>query len=368
MENNRVVLINNIPSPYSVDLYRTLQQNHPEYEFHIIFTSASEGNRNWKGEVSSLNHVSILESKVIRLKTRTDQRYIHFPASIQKKLEEIDPIAVIAKEYNPSALSSLAWCRKRKRKFIHVTEGTLLTEKNLNFIQKYSRKKIITKADFCIAASTKAKEKLEFWKCPKEKIAISFLTFDMHALRKAERKPIPGRLLYVGSFAKRKGVDLLISSLPYIKQPYHLHLVGNGSEEELSEMKQLAETLGVRESVEFCGYKEGEALFREYGESSVFVLATREDCFGLVLLEAAALGVPIVSSKYADGAYDIIIDGVNGMIADPYDSASFGKAIASVLSEPSFQEAMAHADLSAFDIDEAAKVYVRVLNQLKERG
>ena len=69
------------------------------------------------------------------------------------------------------------------------------------------------------------------------------------------------------------------------------------------------------------------ALLKEYSEASVFVLPTREDCFGLVLVEAMAAGLPIVSSKYADGSYDVIKDGVNGDIVDPFDSAALARAI-----------------------------------------
>lgn len=63
----------------------------------------------------------------------------------------------------------------------------------------------------------------------------------------------------------------------------------------------------------------------------VFVLPTREDCFGLVLLEALCMLKPIATSKYADGAYDIVLNGKNGIIADPYNSREFGHAIEAIL-------------------------------------
>lgn len=75
----------------------------------------------------------------------------------------------------------------------------------------------------------------------------------------------------------------------------------------------------------------GMDLINEYQCASVFVLPTREDCFGLVLLEAACAGVPVVTSKYADGAYDIVNEDVNGIIVDPYNAEEFGNAISHVL-------------------------------------
>lgn len=56
-----------------------------------------------------------------------------------------------------------------------------------------------------------------------------------------------------------------------------------------------------------------QELLEEYQKAQIFVLPTREDCFGLVLLEALCAEVPIISSKYADGAYDVIDEGKNAI-------------------------------------------------------
>lgn len=69
----------------------------------------------------------------------------------------------------------------------------------------------------------------------------------------------------------------------------------------------------------------------------MFVLPTREDCFGLVLLEALCSGTPIVASKYADGAYDIVHPGENGLIVDPEDADALAEAIDSILSSEEIQ-------------------------------
>lgn len=75
--------------------------------------------------------------------------------------------------------------------------------------------------------------------------------------------------------------------------------------------------------MEFLGYQEGEPLQKLYRTADAFVLPTREDCFGLVLLEAMCASLPIISSKYADGARDLVSDGENGYIIDPEDVDGF---------------------------------------------
>ena len=50
-----------------------------------------------------------------------------------------------------------------------------------------------------------------------------------------------GQLLYVGSMVKRKGLDLLIDALKFVKQDFRLRIVGNGNEYEISEIRRLAQ-------------------------------------------------------------------------------------------------------------------------------
>ena len=75
----------------------------------------------------------------------------------------LKPEYVIAWEYNFAAVQSLIWCKKNGIPFIHLTDGTLYSERNINIIQKIMRKIIINNSDAAIASSTKAKEKLISW-------------------------------------------------------------------------------------------------------------------------------------------------------------------------------------------------------------
>lgn len=129
-------------------------------------------------------------------------------------------------------------------------------------------------------------------------------------------------------------LDLLVSALRYVDEDFQLRIVGNGTDKEIEELKTRIKNANLLGKVEFCGFKQGKDLLEEYQYASVFVLPTREDCFGLVLLEAACTGTPIVTSKYADGAYDIITENVNGSIIDPYNAEEFGKTIESILRNP----------------------------------
>ena len=127
------------------------------------------------------------------------------------------------------------------------------------------------------------------------------------------------------------------------------------------ELKEMAEKIGIADKIVWCGYKSGSDLEAEYGHAQAFVLPTKDDCFGLVLLEAMCAGVPILASKYADGAYDIVINGENGFIADPFSPAEFVQAINQILSLwDTLCSEKAHIDKFAFE--NVCAAYIEAVN------
>lgn len=111
------------------------------------------------------------------------------------------------------------------------------------------------------------------------------------------RKQSGKKLLYVGSLIGRKGLDLLIPALAQTDSDITLTIVGEGSEEDA--LKKQAKDCQVQERIRWLGFLEGEALKDCYRQSDVFILPTREDCYGLVILEAMCASLPVIASKYA---------------------------------------------------------------------
>lgn len=175
----RIALVTNIPAPYRVDLFYYMQTQIKEHEFHVIYTSENEDNRSWKIKKEKMLNTHILHAKVVKIRGTVDGRYVHIPGNIGKVLSEINPDVVIAWEYNPAALQSLFWSKVHHKKFIHLTDGTLFSERNIGKVQKLSRKIITGNCDAAIASSTRAKEKLLAWGVPEDKIFISLLTVDI---------------------------------------------------------------------------------------------------------------------------------------------------------------------------------------------
>lgn len=327
----RAVFITNIPSPYRVDFFVYLQKNFPQYEFHVIFSGAGMENRKWSVELDGLEHATFLKSRTLIIRKRFDDRYIFLPQGVEKALEEIKPDMVFAMEYNPTILRAVHWCRRHKIPFVSWTDGTLHSERNIGKVQKLSRSYIIKRASAFVASSTASREAQIAYGADSSKCFISYLTVDIDKYLTKKTSYEARQLLYVGSLIQRKGLDLLLPAFAEISEDIRLVIVGEGQEKQAL-IEQIAK-LGLMNRVEFRGFVEGEELRRLYRESDVFVLPTREDCFGLVILEAMCASLPVISSKYADGARDLIVEGENGYIADPEDTAAFAEAMERIFSE-----------------------------------
>lgn len=339
----RIVIITNIPSPYRVDFFYYLQQHATEYEIHIIYASRNEDNRSWEIEEEKLLNSHFLDSRTIKILRRYDTKYIHITKGVAALLEKLHPDIVVGSEYNPTIFQALLYCQRMKIPYISWTDGTLHSERNISRIQKWLRKYVISHASAYIASSTKSREAQLAYGAKPESCFISFLTVDLDKYRVEATSRQANRFICVGSLIERKGIDLLLKALYGIEEDYSLVLAGSGQEEK--NLKRLVQELKLENHVEFLGYLSQEELKKEYAKSSFFVLPTREDCFALVILEAMCAGLPVVCSKYADGVYDLVEEGKNGYIIDPYETEQFRKCLEELLQESAQVEKMGRASL-----------------------
>lgn len=364
----RVAIITNIPAPYRVDFFDYLQKNYNEYDFTIIYSSKNEDNRKWDIEQEKMNQSVFLESKTIKLKKRFDNYYLHVPVGVAKTLKKIKPDVVVGSEYNPTIIQALYYCKRKKIPFVSWTDGTLYSERNRNFIQKFLRRFIVARAEAYIGSSTKSKEAQIYYGADERKCHISYLAVDVEKYIQKPQGQGKGKILCVGSLIERKGVDLLLNALAKVQAEFEVYFAGDGEEKEA--LEELAKKLEIDTKVHFLGQLNRDALLKHYADSDLFVLPTREDCFALVILEAMCSELPIVCSKYADGAYDLIRDGENGFIVDPYNIDEFANRIESVLIDKTLCNMMKNKSkeiVEKFRFKNIAKGYIAAIeDSMKE--
>ena len=121
-------------------------------------------------------------------------------------------------------------------------------------------------------------------------------------------------IISVGRLDKVKGYNDLINIFNSIdNKEWTLNIVGNGP--EYDNLNNQIKKLGLKDNIKLLGFKNTDELNRLYKESSIYVMTSLEESFGLVLLEAASHGLPIISYSSALGAKEILKND-NGLLID----------------------------------------------------
>lgn len=157
-------------------------------------------------------------------------------------------------------------------------------------------------------------------------------------------------LLSVARLVEWKGHDVVLRGLPRLVEriPDLVYLiVGDGPFR--SELERLVSELGVREHVVFAGFVPEPELPSFYRVARAMVIPSREfrerlpvEGFGIVYVEAAACGVPVIGGR-GGGTGESIVDGVTGLRVDPHDVDSVADAALKLLTDDSLHARMAAA-------------------------
>ena len=157
----------------------------------------------------------------------------------------------------------------------------------------------------------------------------------------AEPEPfeLPRRfVLGLGRLVPKKGFDLLIDAFARLAARYpDVGLVIAGDGPTRPELARRAAALGLRGRVYLPGTLSRGRVAWAMANADVFVLPSRVEPFGIVVLEALRAGRPVVVSARG-GAGEIVRDGENGVVADPLDTARLAEAIERLLADRSLSQ------------------------------
>jgi glycogen(starch) synthase len=139
--------------------------------------------------------------------------------------------------------------------------------------------------------------------------------------------PFERFVLGAGRMVEKKGFDLLLDAFAHIAERHpEVGLVLGGKGRARSGLVEQAAALGLGDRVAFPGLLSRAEIAWAMEHTEVFVLPSRVEPFGIVVLEALRAGCPVVVSSRG-GATEIVRDGVDGLVADPLDLSQLAAAI-----------------------------------------
>ena len=182
-----------------------------------------------------------------------------------------------------------------------------------------------------IAVSDWTKKRLESLGVPEKNITIIPNGIDLKRISQIEPErsliSVDGRtslrfhgkiydIIFAGRLIKEKNVDILLRAVFLLKVDFpgiRCCIVGDGPEK--AALLKLAKKLAICENVDFVGFQEYEALIGKVKASKMLILPSSREGFGMVVIEAFACGVPVVTVKEKyNAAQGLVEDGVDGFV------------------------------------------------------
>lgn len=243
-----------------------------------------------------------------------------------RALRDARPRGVIVHEFSPFTLTGLVYAR------LHRVPCLLMTEIGRENARDFSLKVRLWHSLWSrfvhevIAACPSAHVPLSGRDIP------SFAAY--HAVDAERFTPVaraapagaPVVFAFSGQLIHRKGLDLLFAAVGRLRaltpQPFRLRVIGGGDD---TWARGLAREAGVCDVTDWTGFLAGDAMKEALATADVFVLPTRQDTYGVVVHEAACLGLPLLISHHAGASGVLVREGVNGFVIDPCDTASFAE-------------------------------------------
>ena len=174
-------------------------------------------------------------------------------------------------------------------------------------------------------------------------------------------------VLYCGRFSPEKRVDVLLDAIPSVlrRVPAHFAFVGTGTIDIAGEL----ESRGLAGVGTLTGLLDDQAMPLVYRAADAFVLPSEAELQGLVLLEAAASGLPLVGAN-ALAIPEIVHHGVNGYLHVPGNAEDLADRLADLLVDPELRRAMGRRGLdlvAKHAISESIKQYEEVYREAISR-
>jgi glycosyltransferase involved in cell wall biosynthesis len=206
-----------------------------------------------------------------------------------------------------------------------------------------------------------------------DRIRVVANPVDLDRVRAAIAEPIDEALLPAGTsplivaagrLAEAKNYPLMIEAFAAVRQqmPARLCILGQGEFE--GTLRQLIAARGMGDAVSLAGFQANPWKF--IARADVFLLTSRYEGFGNVLIEAMACGVPVVATASA-GTRDIVQHGTDGLLVDVHSLNAVATNVLSILESPARRAAMSRAAAESADrfaVQQVISRYDAVLEQL----
>jgi glycosyltransferase involved in cell wall biosynthesis len=340
----RVIYWNNIPAPYMVERFNAVIRR-GNIDLEVWFGARTVPDRSWTIDESSWQFPYLYLPRV-----GLGSHKLSLPTIVPTTRR---PDLLVSAYATPSFLVGLrlAWWRGwRTALWVEVTFDSWVRRRRW---KEALKRAIFQRVDGIITAGPDGRAFAMRYGVPSERVHIARHVVDVEYFASEAASARPARdairahlgvsgvvFVYVGRLWWGKGMTSLLGAYTAVEREVpggtSLLLVGEGPDQ--ARISQIARAGGL--DVRLAGFHQKAELPGLYGAGDVFVFSTLGDPYGLVVDEAMATGLPIISTTAAGEIRERVVDGVNGYLVPPNDPRALAAAMRRLALDPALRSQM----------------------------
>lgn len=336
----KALVISAFPAPYRIRVFECMAQ---QYDLDVFFGAGTNESRH----ADFFGKADVLPFTVLG-SPEADAKY----ASALRNIRSYD--FVMAYDFNQKcAFQAITLCKLFRIPYFVNCDGAILRPNPIKDAVKHF---LLGSAAGGFSSGKSATNYLTHYGIAREKIHTHCFTslnagdiLPEPVNNKPERKAALGlpqkkTVIAVGQFVPRKGFDVLLKAWKPLDDDFQLLLIGGGDDGELYD--SIIREQGLQ-NVIIRGFLPKAQLTEYYRAADLFVLPTREDIWGLVINEAMANGLPVITTDNCVAGLELIHDGENGFLVPVENPAQLAEKMAEILRSDALLSSMSEANVRA---------------------
>ncbi len=327
VENSISSIANMLCKNYDVEIISTYKLYdkpafylNPKVQIKYLITDIKPNKESFKNALKQRNLFSIIKEGLVSIKILYLRKY-----KLIKELKELQTDVIISTRYLHNK-----WVGKyANANTIKIAQEHNHHNNNKRYIHKLI--KSIKNFDYLLPVS---RELANFYsiKLKNRKIKVIYIPHALDNIPNRISDLESNNILSIGRLSPEKGFDDLIdvfAEVCHTNDSARLKIIGDGPERETLEAK--IKRVNLTDKIELCGFKTKPEIESYMLNSSLYVMTSYTESFGLVLVEAESYGLPLLAFNSAQGANEIITDGENGYLIENRDINKMSSKISNLL-------------------------------------